>query len=165
MMPAETTITIRRLAIEDLDAALALDERSFGSPWTRNNYKFEITENEAGLPLAAFDQTGMLIGVGVFWLLVDEIHVATIAIETSYRRQGIASRLMCAGFRELAGQGAQTAALEVRVGNLPAQQLYQRFGFKEVGRRKHYYRDNGEDAILMTAFSLRPALAFCTDQD
>jgi ribosomal-protein-alanine N-acetyltransferase len=148
----------------DLAAAHALDERSFSSPWSLNNYRFEVHDNQAGLPLVAQDAAGEIIGVLVLWLIVDEAHVATIAVDERCRRQGIARDLLCAGLRMLADQGAVSATLEVRESNLPAQALYHGFGFEVVARRKRYYRDNNEDALLMTAHDLSQILRQCASQ-
>ena len=86
----------------------------------------------------------------VAWLLVDEAHIATIAVDKDYQRVGIASKLICTALTELVNKGAILATLEVRESNQAAQALYQQFGFQAVGRRKAYYKDNHEDAILMT---------------
>jgi ribosomal-protein-alanine N-acetyltransferase len=75
--------------------------------------------------------------------------------------------LLCKAFDTLIEKGAQNAALEVRDSNAAAQAMYRRFGFQLVGRRPAYYKDNGEDAILMTLFDLdRQHLAniACLDQ-
>jgi len=87
----------------------------------------------------------------VLWLIIDEAHVATIATHPDFRRQGIGRKLLFHALMAAKAEGARTALLEVRVSNLAAQEMYRKFGFVEVNRRPHYYSDNGEDAILMTA--------------
>lgn len=79
-----------------------------------------------------------------------EAHIATIATHPDWRGRGIGQRILLALLREAQRRQAQTVTLEVRVSNLPAQRLYQKYGFREVGRRKAYYQDNREDALLMT---------------
>lgn len=151
-VPART-LTIRRMTAEDLDAVHALDERSFVNPWPRRSFEFELYENRASAQWVA-ELDGVLAGVIVTWLLAEEAHIATIAVQPELRRGGIAARLLCAALQALAAEGARTAALEVRASNEPALRLYRRFGFVEVGQRKGYYQDNGEDAILMDLVTL-----------
>jgi ribosomal-protein-alanine N-acetyltransferase len=85
----------------------------------------------------------------VAWLFVDEVHIATIATHPDYRRQGIAKKLLAYTLQSAMREGAQSSFLEVRESNSSAQDMYRKFGYVEVGRRKRYYRDNDEDAILM----------------
>ena len=90
----------------------------------------------------------------VAWLLVDEAHIATIAAHPDFRRQGIAGRLLIHALEFMKNEGALTSVLEVRESNRAAQEMYRKFGFEESGRRPRYYRDNSEDAILMTLHRL-----------
>jgi ribosomal-protein-alanine N-acetyltransferase len=92
-----------------------------------------------------------VIGYGGFWFILDEAHVSTIAVHPDWRGQGIGERLLATMLEQALDLGAVTATLEVRVSNVRAQGLYRKYDFEVVGRRKHYYRDNGEDALLMTA--------------
>ncbi|MCX8061506.1 MAG: GNAT family N-acetyltransferase, partial [Anaerolineales bacterium] len=73
-----------------------------------------------------------------------------LAVHPDYRRRGIATKLLKTALRECARLGMRSATLEVRAGNLEAQALYRRFGFEVVGRRRAYYQDNHEDALIMT---------------
>lgn len=141
-------VALRRMRHEDIDAVFELDQRSFANPWPRRSFEFELNENTASHQWVA-EVDGRVVGAIVVWLLVDEAHIATIAVEPELRGRGIAARLVCAALRALAAQGAVSAALEVRPSNEAALRLYQHFGFVEVGRRKAYYQDNGEDALLM----------------
>jgi ribosomal-protein-alanine N-acetyltransferase len=92
-----------------------------------------------------------VIGYGGFWFILDEAHVSTIAVHPDWRGQGIGERLLATMLEQALDLGAVTATLEVRVSNARAQGLYRKYDFEVVGRRKHYYRDNSEDALLMTA--------------
>jgi ribosomal-protein-alanine N-acetyltransferase len=84
------------------------------------------------------------------WLMVDEAHVTTFAVLPAYRRRGIAGQLLSHLIELAADLGATVVTLEVRISNLAARQLYERFGFRPVGVRPRYYTDNGEDALIMT---------------
>jgi len=97
-----------------------------------------------------------IVGMIVIWMIIDEAHIATIAVHPNFRRQGIAKILVTAGLDEAIKNKMKTATLEVRAGNLAAQTLYRQFGFESVGIRPRYYKDNAngvtayEDAIIMT---------------
>jgi ribosomal-protein-alanine N-acetyltransferase len=85
----------------------------------------------------------------VCWLLGDELHIANIAVAPKFRRLGLGRRLLGHVLHRAAEKGMQSATLEVRVGNRAALSLYESYGFQEVGRRKRYYSDNREDALLL----------------
>src|SRR5579859_613145 len=92
-----------------------------------------------------------VIGYSGFWFIIDEAHISTIAVAPEWRGHRVGERLFVAMLEQALDLGALTATLEVRVTNDRAQGLYRKYHFEVVGRRKHYYRDNGEDALLMTA--------------
>ena len=146
--------TIRRMTVEDVPAVVELDRRSFSLPWPERSFRFELTDNPASRCWVA-DLDGMVVGMIVVWLIVDEAHIATLATHPDYRRQGIGKRLLAYALLELGREGARSSFLEVRESNLPAQAMYRKFGYEVSGRRRRYYRDNDEDAILMSLDSLR----------
>ena len=137
------------MTLEDLPAVVALDTLSFTLPWPERSFRFELTDNPASRCWVA-ELDDRIVGMIVAWLLVDEAHVATLATHPDHRRQGIARNLLTYALRYMSKEGAVTSFLEVRDSNLAAREMYRRFGYEEVGRRKRYYKDNGEDAILMT---------------
>ena len=92
-----------------------------------------------------------VVGYGGFWFIVDEAHISTIAVHPDWRGQGVGEIMFVNMLEQALDLGALTATLEVRVTNAPAQALYRKYEFEQTGRRKRYYRDNGEDALLMTA--------------
>jgi [ribosomal protein S18]-alanine N-acetyltransferase len=139
---------IRRMTLEDIQSVVELDQISFSLPWPERSFRFELTDNPASRCWVA-EADGRVVGMVVTWLFVDEAHIATIATHPDYRRQGIARKLLTFTLQSALQEGAQSSFLEVRAGNLPAQEMYRKFGYVEVGRRKRYYRDNDEDAILM----------------
>jgi ribosomal-protein-alanine N-acetyltransferase len=87
--------------------------------------------------------------VGV-WFIADEAHIVALGVRPKDRRKGVGELLMLAAFREARRHGTREMTLEVRASNSPAQTLYRKYGFREVGLRKRYYINNGEDAIIMT---------------
>lgn len=137
------------MTLEDLPAVISLDKLSFNLPWPERSFRFELTENSASRCWVA-EMDGKIVGMLVAWLLVDEAHIATIATHPDHRGQGIARNLLMYALRYMSKEGAVTSFLEVRENNIPAQEMYRKFGYEEVGRRKRYYKDTNEDAILMT---------------
>jgi ribosomal-protein-alanine N-acetyltransferase len=99
---------------------------------------------------AEIEGKGRILGYIGCWFIVDELHISTLAVDQTFRRRGIGKLLLEAVLRHGIEEGAQMVTLEVRESNEPALKLYQKYGFKPVGRRTGYYRDNDEDAILMT---------------
>lgn len=151
------SLVVRRMTAEDVPAAHEIDVSSFTLPWPERSFRFEVTDNPAARCWVA-EMDGRLVGMLVLWMIVDEAHIATLATHPDFRRQGIAKQLLVNALDNAYAEGARTAFLEVRAGNQAAQRMYQEFGFEEVGRRERYYKDNSEDAILMTLnhLPLRP---------
>ena len=150
-------LSIRRMAVDDIPAVVALDHMSFSLPWPERSFRFELTENSASRCWVA-ESDGKIVGMIVAWLLVDEAHIATIAIHPDFRRRGIARKLLTHALHFMKGEGAQSSFLEVRESNSAAQEMYRKLGYEESGRRPRYYKDNEEDAILMTLDNLKDNL-------
>jgi ribosomal-protein-alanine N-acetyltransferase len=148
------SVEIRRMTVEDVPAVAELDRMSFTLPWPQRSFHFEVTSNPAARCFVAVNNA-RIVGALVAWLLVDEVHVATLAVHPEFRRQGIAQALMRSVLRLGAQEGARSSFLEVRASNEAAQALYKKFGYEQAGIRKRYYKDNDEDAILMTLEGLQ----------
>ena len=146
-------VAIRKMKIDDVDQVVAIDQVSFSLPWPERSFRFELTDNPASRCWVA-EANGRIVGMIVIWLLIDAAHIATLATHPEFRRQGIAKKLLTHALKHLMDEGAQSSFLEVRESNIAAQEMYRQFGFEESGRRPRYYKDNGEDAILMTLDSL-----------
>ena len=142
-------ISIRKMIAADLEQVSAIDQASFSLPWPARSFQFELTDNPASRSWVAESQ-GRVVAMIVVWLIVDEVHVATIATHPDFRRQGIGARLLTHALKAVKAEGAQRGFLEVRASNETAQEMYRRFGFVQDGRRLRYYKDNNEDAILMS---------------
>ena len=147
-------LIIRKMTADDIPAVVELDKMSFSLPWPERSFRFELTDNPASRCWVA-EVDGRVVGMIVVWLLVKEAHVATLATHPDLRRQGIAKKLLSHALRYLINEGAQTSFLEVRASNIAAQEMYRKFGYEESGRRRRYYKDNDEDAILMNLDSLK----------
>lgn len=136
----------------------AIDRASFSLPWPERAFLYEVKENLSSIPLVAEvtgkDGKGEIVGFIVVWLIVDEAHIGTIAVDQKCRRTGIGQALILTALHQAKQKGAQKAYLEVRAGNTVARQLYENLGFQVDGIRARYYQDNHEDAVLMSLESL-----------
>ncbi len=146
-------IVIRPMQEKDIRQVHEIDKLSFSLPWPERSFRFELSENPSSRLWVAEvdDQPGQkaVVGVLVMWVIIDEGHIGTLAVHPSYRRAGVARKLLAKSLLEATREGLTQVFLEVRRGNLGAQRLYEQFGFKVDGIRARYYRDNGEDALLM----------------
>lgn len=150
---------LRPMIIEDIDQVYAIEKLSFSLPWSERSYRFEILENSHACNWVAEVEEAegrVVVGMIVVWVILDEAHVATIATHPSYRQRGVGRRLLARGLLAAYQRGARLAYLEVRRSNHTAQALYQNFGFEVVGERLKYYKDNNEDALLMTLSHIQP---------
>jgi len=145
------------MTADDIPAVVALDQISFSMPWPERSFRFEVTANPASRCWVA-EADGRIVGMIVAWLFVDEVHIATLATHPDFRRQGIARQLLLHVLQLAVTEGAVSSFLEVRAGNVAAQDMYHKFGYKQSGRRPRYYKDNSEDAILMTLEGLQKQL-------
>lgn len=144
-------LRIRPMQAADVPAVSDLDQRSFTLPWPARAFESELSNPMARSWVVDLPQQEQqpLIACLVIWLILDEAHIATLAIDAAYRRQGIARVLLGYALLSAQKEGAVCALLEVRRSNLAALRLYESSGFVQVGVRKKYYSDNQEDALLM----------------
>jgi ribosomal-protein-alanine N-acetyltransferase len=145
--PSELTedLRVRRLAYSDLPAVIAIERRSFPTPWSLAMFVLELSK-PSGICLAA--QAGEDLLGYVICSRYDQVwHLMNIAVSPDARRTGVAAQLMRRLFEEAGGVLPFT--LEVRVSNRQAITMYERFGFRSAGVRPRYYHDNGEDALIM----------------
>ena len=146
-------IEIRRMDLKDVPEVVEIDRSSFTLPWTERSFKYEVQENQAARCwVTILDER--VASMLVLWIIVDEAHIATIATHPHFRRRGFAKRMLVKSLVAAREEGAQKALLEVRARHVVAQKIYCDIGFVDVGRRPMYYRDNGEDAVLMTMENL-----------
>jgi [ribosomal protein S18]-alanine N-acetyltransferase len=149
---------VKNLRFEPLNehhvlAILDIEKKTNSAPWSEKSFRNEITNPHAIFLTAILD--GKIIGYGGIWLVVDEAHVTTIAIEESLRGQGAGRRLMVELLTRAKKAGMECSTLEVRASNEPAIKLYEALGYETSARRKGYYPDNKEDAIVMWLLNLQ----------
>ena len=131
----------------DVDAVCAIEEATFARPWSRASIENELTNSCARY--VVLRRSGETVGYAGMWLVIDEAHVTNVAIRKDLRGQGLGEKLMRALIQLAADSGMIWMTLEVRRSNAAAQGLYRKLVFVDVGWRKRYYEDNGEDALLM----------------
>jgi [ribosomal protein S18]-alanine N-acetyltransferase len=139
-------LDIRRLTYADLPQVIAIERRAFPTPWSLAMFVLELSK-PTGISLAAVVD-GRLVGYLVCSRYDTVWHVMNVAVDDRLRRQGIATTMLDRLF-ELADRPGEQYTLEVRTSNDPAIRLYERFGFPTSGRRRAYYHDNREDALIM----------------
>lgn len=156
----EGDVIVRPMTMEDLEQVVAIDRNSFPTPWSEDAFRYELIKKRNSVCRVAErrapEEDAEVIASIVVWLVLDEVHIATLAVKPGYRRQRIAQQLLARTLIECAQQGAKQALLEVRKSNQAARSLYRKFDFKAVGLRRGYYQDTHEDAVLMTLASLDP---------
>jgi ribosomal-protein-alanine N-acetyltransferase len=146
-------LRIEPMTVDDLDDVHQIEHASFSQPWPDEAYRSELVANRLASYLVA--RAGdELVGFGGIWLMVDEAHVTTFAVAPSWRRRRVGESLLIALIDLAIARHAREATLEVRLSNVPARRLYEKFGFKPVGIRPRYYSDNHEDALIMTTDAL-----------
>ena len=146
-MAGLVTVSIREMADGDLPEVLALERLVYSQPWSEALFAEELRQPSREYVVA--EVGGAVVGYAGMLIVDQDAHVTTIAVDPAGRRQRIGSRLMLALVDRALAAGARHMTLEVRMSNVDAQRLYERFDFTPVGKRKNYYRD--EDALVMWA--------------
>ncbi len=142
-------IRIEPMELDDLVQVQSIERASFTTPWPPHAYRSELESNRLATYLVARVEDAVVGYAGV-WLMVDEAHITTFAVDPRWRRQHIGERLLVAVLDVARDRHAREATLEVRLSNLPARRLYEKYGFRPVGLRPRYYSDDHEDALIMT---------------
>jgi ribosomal-protein-alanine N-acetyltransferase len=144
------------MSVADVSEVAALEEQIFPDAWSADSFLAEVERREeVGYPVVVRDEEG-IVAYAVAWFLVDEIHIGNIAVRPERQGQGLGTSLLTHVLDEGRRRAMTYATLEVRPSNERALALYERFGFREVGRRRNYYHDNREDAKVL-ACELIPA--------
>ena len=142
------SFSLRRLELADLDGIEKIERVSYPTPWSRSMFAGELAK-QSSVSIAAVTPGGQLVGYLVLSRYVDAWHVMNVAVDPEYRRLGIASAMLGHLFEVTRDDAERGYTLEVRVSNLAAIALYERFGFVRRGVRRGYYTDNREDAVIM----------------
>ena len=164
----EPAFYVEPMEQSDVPTVAAIEREVFTMPWSSSAFGYEVRANpmshyvvartrsvERGLDSQGLDPS--IIGYGGFWMMLDEAHICTLGVHPGWRRRGVGELLLSSLIEIAVGLGANFMTLEVRVSNLPAQRLYQKYGFAPAGVRKGYYSDNREDALIMSTESITSA--------
>ncbi|MEQ9482638.1 ribosomal protein S18-alanine N-acetyltransferase [Coleofasciculus sp. F4-SAH-05] len=168
-----TVLEIKPLTTAQLNAAVDLDQVCFGGLWTRSGYERELNSPNSQLlvleaknslnqqpfgcnsavvmpqnPLAE-GLPNALVGLGCYWSILEEAHITILAVHPNYQNQGLGQFLLYALLKDAKQRQLEWATLEVKPSNHAALSLYQKFDFIPAGRRRGYYQDTGEDALIL----------------
>ncbi len=141
---ARPVVAIGPMRRRHLPAVMRIEHGAHPRPWTNGIFNSELAQGDARY-YAVLRADGKIAGYGGLMFVADEAHVTNIAIAPSLRRQGLGSRLLAHLAREGSRRHSVPMTLEVRMGNLAAQQMYRNFGFVGSGVRRNYYPETGED--------------------
>ena len=144
--------SLRRMTEEDLPAVMEVQRGAFKHPWSPDLVKRELSHDWSTILLLEEEGEGggrALLGLSIFWIVHDELHVLNVATAIPHRRRGVARALMDATLATGRSRACSLATLEVRKSNEGALSLYRALGFRPVGVRPNYYVDEGEDAVVM----------------
>jgi ribosomal-protein-alanine N-acetyltransferase len=144
----DRVLLIRRATLSDLDPILTIEEASFPTPWSRAVLASELCSRQGCYIVAEI--IGQVVGYAGMSCFAGEAHIMNLAVDPDHRRCGIGEALLVELLGRAARSGGEMAYLEYRPSNAAAAVLYRKLGFRRAGRRPGYYRDTGEDAILMT---------------
>ena len=136
---------------EQLDDILLMEQQCFSVPWTHEQLMAQLSDF-MHIFLAAEDENGRAVGYAGLMYVLDEGYISNVAVSPDRRREGIADMLLTELYERAKAKKLSFLTLEVRESNIPAQSLYKKPGYTEVGRRKAYYSRPKEDAVLMTCF-------------
>ncbi|RMF34131.1 MAG: ribosomal-protein-alanine N-acetyltransferase [Chloroflexi bacterium] len=160
----------------DVSEVMAIERLSFPLPWPKHAYRYELEENDLSHYIVVRERAREraperpmrwwhrfwpprpatpVLGYGGFWMMAGEAHISTLAVHPDWRGRGLGELLLLTMLKQAIAMDAAIATLEVRASNRVAQALYRKYGFRMAGVRPRYYRDNKEDALIMTVEGLR----------
>ncbi len=167
---------VQPMVWQDVSEVMAIERLSFPLPWPKHAYRYELEENDLSHYIVVRERaretaqerparwwhrfwsprrTAPVLGYGGFWMMAGEAHVSTLAVHPDWRGRGLGELLLLTMLKRAIAMEAAIATLEVRASNRVAQALYRKYGFRMAGVRPRYYRDNKEDALIMTVEALR----------
>ena len=150
-MPVMNTVKIKieKMIGEDIDAVVKIEEEAYGKHhWAKSSFYDEMSNNLAKYYVAKLS-SGEIVGYAGTWHIIDEGHITTIAVKKEYLRNHIGEAIIKSIIDDCYKDNVKYLTLEVRVSNIPAIKLYEKYGFQSLGTRKGYYQDNNEDALIM----------------
>ena len=153
-------LQVGQMEERDLPSVLEIERRSFSHPWDDAAFREGVKRSNPHVHFRVVRRWRKAIGFIIFWVVADEAHIANFAVSPDDRNRGIGKYLLAESLAYIKTLGGDVVYLEVRVSNIPAQNLYRQFGFRIVGTRKRYYPDNGEDAYIFCLSKLTDMTLF-----
>ena len=153
MMQLKSRVLVEPMREEDIPLVQAIEKEIFPTPWPRNAYYRELNHNRSAYYIV-LRRDDVIVGYAGLWKMSDEAHITTVGVRVSEQGKGYGHALMVALIQRAYQLGSRWLTLEVRPSNDVAVRLYEKFGFKVIGRRRGYYTDNNEDAIVMWSDSI-----------
>lgn len=149
-MESLAQVIVRPMKEADLEAVMKIEQASFPTPWSQHAFESELRDNEYARYFCLVDKN-KVIGYMGLWFILEEGHITNVAVAPEFRGRRLGEFMMRTVAQKMLSEGMERMTLEVRESNLSAQRLYERLGFVMAGRRKGYYSDNQEDALIMWA--------------
>lgn len=140
-------VKIRPMQNGDLAKVVEIEKACFGERWTINAFINELQNKASTYVVEEYE--GEVIGYAGYWLILEEAHITTIGVDPNQQGHGYGELMLHYMIEHAAKAGAKWVTLEVRASNVVAQRLYEKYGFTSLGRRRGYYQDNNEDALVM----------------
>jgi ribosomal-protein-alanine N-acetyltransferase len=152
-MVLKQRVAIEEMTLDDIPVVQAIEREVFLTPWPRNAYRRELSQNRLATYIVIREGDDV-VGYAGLWRMREEAHVTTVGVKRDHQGKGYGMALMLALVDRAYEAGSRWMTLEVRASNYGAMALYEKLGFKVIGRRRGYYTDDGEDAIVMWSDSL-----------
>jgi ribosomal-protein-alanine N-acetyltransferase len=146
--PNHAATLIRKATAADLPALERIEKEQFSNPWSRDYFAAELTNRFSHFFVAVDPRQNVLVGFLLFWKLDNELELHKIAVASAWQRQGHAARLLEFFLHSGRSWGSERAVLEVRAANSAAIRLYEKYAFRQVGRRRDYYDKPVEDGLI-----------------
>ena len=141
-------IEIDDMRQSDLKIVAEIERQSFSDPWSPSTFREAIDGKNPHSYFHVVRLSQVPIAYVNYWLILDGAHIVNFAVSPAYRRSGLGKYLLAKSLEYIRDQGGRQVHLEVRLSNIPAQNLYRQLGFRLVHIRRRYYQDNGEDACV-----------------
>ncbi len=141
------TVRFEPLSEQFIAPILEIEQEANSAPWSERSFRNELSNAQSVFVVAI--SGGAVVGYGGAWIVVDEAHITTVAVNKDYRGQGIGAKIMRELLQQSKARGASCSTLEVRASNQAAIHLYEKLGYVLTATRKKYYPDNNEDAVIM----------------
>ncbi len=149
-----TAVTLRAMTEADLPRVLEVENASYSVPWSETTFRGLLRRHDAEAVVAVMDCS--IVGHSVYWYVLDQGELGNVAVDTVWRGNGIGARLVAEIVARAARRGVRELFLEVRPSNEGARHLYAKYDFEQVGRRRNYYQQPVEDALVLRRAMLAP---------